>query len=108
HAPALGYRSLAVVSEPVAAERIRRDVDDAHHVRAAAPIELASADIGAHPAIIRILRGDMRLADLGRGVPGAAVEGNSDVEVSGIAYDSRRVHCGDLFLAVSVINADSH
>jgi len=38
----------------------------------------------------------MRLAELGRGVPGAAVEGNSDVEVSGIAYDSRRVNRGDL------------
>ena len=50
----------------------------------------------------------MRLADLGRGVPGAAVEGNSDVEVSGIAYDSRRVNRGDLFVAVSGINVDGH
>jgi UDP-N-acetylmuramoyl-L-alanyl-D-glutamate--2,6-diaminopimelate ligase len=50
----------------------------------------------------------MRLAELGRGVPGAAVEGNSDVEVSGIAYDSRRVNRGDLFVAVSGINVDGH
>ena len=50
----------------------------------------------------------MRLAELGRGVPGATVEGNSDVEVSGIAYDSRRVNRGDLFVAVSGINVDGH
>jgi len=50
----------------------------------------------------------MRLAELGRGVPGAAVEGNSDVDVSGIAYDSRRVNRGDLFVAVSGINVDGH
>jgi UDP-N-acetylmuramoyl-L-alanyl-D-glutamate--2,6-diaminopimelate ligase len=50
----------------------------------------------------------MRLGELARGVPGAAVEGNSDVEVSGIAYDSRKVNRGDLFVAVSGINADGH
>ncbi len=50
----------------------------------------------------------MRLGELARGVPGTAVEGNGDVEVSGIAYDSRRVNRGDLFVAVSGINADGH
>jgi UDP-N-acetylmuramoyl-L-alanyl-D-glutamate--2,6-diaminopimelate ligase len=50
----------------------------------------------------------MKLGELARGVPGGAVEGNGDVEVSGIAYDSRRVNRGDLFVAVSGINADGH
>jgi UDP-N-acetylmuramoyl-L-alanyl-D-glutamate--2,6-diaminopimelate ligase len=50
----------------------------------------------------------MRLGELARGVPGAAVEGNGDVEVSGIAYDSRQTSQGDLFVAVSGINADGH
>ena len=50
----------------------------------------------------------MRLGELARGVPGAAVGGNGDVEVSGIAYDSRKVNRGDLFVAVSGINADGH
>jgi UDP-N-acetylmuramoyl-L-alanyl-D-glutamate--2,6-diaminopimelate ligase len=50
----------------------------------------------------------MKLGELALGVPGGAVEGNGDVEVGGIAYDSRRVNRGDLFVAVSGINADGH
>jgi UDP-N-acetylmuramoyl-L-alanyl-D-glutamate--2,6-diaminopimelate ligase len=50
----------------------------------------------------------MRLEDLARGVPGAALEGSGDVEISGIAYDSRRVTRGDLFVAVTGINSDGH
>ncbi len=50
----------------------------------------------------------MRLEDLARGVPGAALEGRGDVEVSGIAYDSRRVDPGDLFVAVVGIRSDGH
>lgn len=50
----------------------------------------------------------MKLADLARGVPGANLEGDGDVEVSGIAYDSRRVKPGDLFIAVSGLHEDGH
>src|SRR5712692_1139250 len=50
----------------------------------------------------------MRLEDLARGVPGAALEGDGNVEVGGIAYDSRRVKPGDLFVAVTGINSDGH
>ena len=41
-------------------------------------------------------------------MPGAALEGNGDVEVTGIAYDSRRVKPGDLFVAVEGIQVDGH
>ncbi len=50
----------------------------------------------------------MNLSDLARGVPGAALEGGGDVEVTGIAYDSRRVKSGDLFVAVAGLHADGH
>jgi len=50
----------------------------------------------------------MKLEDLARGVPGAVLKGSGDVEVSGIAYDSRRVNRGDLFVAVSGIHSDGH
>jgi UDP-N-acetylmuramoyl-L-alanyl-D-glutamate--2,6-diaminopimelate ligase len=49
----------------------------------------------------------MRLEELARGA-GAVLEGNPDVEVSGIAYDSRRVNPGDLFVAVQGIHVDGH
>jgi len=48
----------------------------------------------------------MRLADLARGVPGASVEGDGQVEVTGVAFDSRRVKRGDLFVAVEGLRAD--
>ena len=50
----------------------------------------------------------MRLDDLARGVPGAVLEGDGGVEVTGIAYDSRRVNRGDLFVAVHGIRSDGH
>src|SRR5713101_4046057 len=50
----------------------------------------------------------MRLEDLARGVPGAALEGSGDVEVTGIAYDSRGVRRGDLFVAMTGIRSDGH
>jgi UDP-N-acetylmuramoyl-L-alanyl-D-glutamate--2,6-diaminopimelate ligase len=50
----------------------------------------------------------MTLHDLARGVPGATVEGNGEVDISGIAYDSRRVKPGDLFVAVEGLTSDGH
>ena len=49
----------------------------------------------------------MKLADLARGA-GAVLDGNGDVEVTGIAYDSRHVHQGDLFVAVEGLHVDGH
>ncbi len=50
----------------------------------------------------------MNLSDLARAVPGASLEGGGDVDVTGIAYDSRRVKPGDLFVAVAGLHADGH
>jgi UDP-N-acetylmuramoyl-L-alanyl-D-glutamate--2,6-diaminopimelate ligase len=49
----------------------------------------------------------MRLEELARGA-GAVLEGNPDMDVTGIAYDSRRVNPGDLFVAVQGIHVDGH
>jgi len=50
----------------------------------------------------------MKLYELARGVPDATLEGNGDVEITGIAYDSRRAKPGDLFVAVEGIQVDGH
>ncbi len=50
----------------------------------------------------------MKLEELARGVPGATLEGGGGLEITGIAYDSRRVKEGDLFVAVEGIHADGH
>ena len=44
HLHRLAQRGLDVTAEAVAGERVRRHVDDAHHVRPRAPGELAPAD----------------------------------------------------------------
>ena len=49
----------------------------------------------------------MRLADLARG-GGAVLEGNGEVDITGVAYDSRRVQPGDLFVAVAGLHVDGH
>ena len=49
----------------------------------------------------------MRLADLARGA-GAVLDGSGEVEITGIAYDSRRAGPGDLFVAVAGIHVDGH
>jgi UDP-N-acetylmuramoyl-L-alanyl-D-glutamate--2,6-diaminopimelate ligase len=50
----------------------------------------------------------VRLADLVAGVPGAALEGDGDADITGVEYDSRRVKPGDLFVAVPGLRADGH
>ena len=50
----------------------------------------------------------MKLADIARGLPGAVIEGSGDIEITGIAYDSRRVRPGDIFVAVEGIHSDGH
>ncbi|TME91456.1 MAG: UDP-N-acetylmuramoyl-L-alanyl-D-glutamate--2,6-diaminopimelate ligase [Chloroflexi bacterium] len=49
----------------------------------------------------------MKLAELAR-VPGATLDGDGEIEITGIEYDSRRVKPGDLFVAVTGIRADGH
>jgi UDP-N-acetylmuramoyl-L-alanyl-D-glutamate--2,6-diaminopimelate ligase len=49
----------------------------------------------------------MRLGDLARGA-GAVLDGNGDVEITGVAYDSRRAGPGDLFVAVPGLHVDGH
>ena len=48
----------------------------------------------------------MRLSELVAGVPDAVLEGDGNVEVEGVEYDSRRVRRGDLFVGVPGIHAD--
>ena len=49
----------------------------------------------------------MKLGELARGA-GAVLDFGGDVEVTGIAYDSRHVASGDLFVAVAGIHVDGH
>jgi UDP-N-acetylmuramoyl-L-alanyl-D-glutamate--2,6-diaminopimelate ligase len=49
----------------------------------------------------------VKLGDLARGA-GAVLDGDGEVDVTGIAYDSRHVAPGDLFVAVAGINVDGH
>jgi UDP-N-acetylmuramoyl-L-alanyl-D-glutamate--2,6-diaminopimelate ligase len=49
----------------------------------------------------------VKLADLARGA-GAVLDGNGQVEITGIAYDSRRAGPGDLFVAVQGLHVDGH
>jgi UDP-N-acetylmuramoyl-L-alanyl-D-glutamate--2,6-diaminopimelate ligase len=49
----------------------------------------------------------VKVADLARGA-GAVLDGDPDVEITGIAYDSRRVATGDLFVAVEGLHVDGH
>jgi UDP-N-acetylmuramyl-tripeptide synthetase len=65
-----------------------------------------ATDVRDHAPIM--LPVSMKLAEIARGVPGATLEGTGDVEVTGIAYDSRRVKPGDLFVAVSGLHEDGH
>ncbi|HET9410964.1 MAG TPA: Mur ligase family protein, partial [Candidatus Dormibacteraeota bacterium] len=50
----------------------------------------------------------MQLGELVAGVPGAMLDGDGGVDVTGVEYDSRRVKPGDLFVAVPGLHADGH
>ena len=50
----------------------------------------------------------MKLLELVRGLQGISLEKGGEEEVSGIAYDSRRVERGDLFVAVRGSRTDGH
>ncbi|CAB1128462.1 UDP-N-acetylmuramoylalanyl-D-glutamate-2, 6-diaminopimelate ligase [Candidatus Hydrogenisulfobacillus filiaventi] len=50
----------------------------------------------------------MRLGNLIAGLEGARVIGSPDTEVTGIAYDSREVRPGDLFVAIPGYRTDGH
>lgn len=50
----------------------------------------------------------MNLTDLLSALPKYRVVGNADVEIDGIAFDSRRVQVGDLFVAYRGVNVDGH
>ena len=94
HPNALQHCGFLVVAKAVAAERVGRDVHDSHDVGSGAPLEAAPADVRDHAPIMLPL--GMKLADIARGVPDARLEGNADVDVTGIAYDSRRVKPGEI------------
>lgn len=50
----------------------------------------------------------MKLHQLAQGVPDATLDVDGEVEVTGIAYDSRRVKPADLFVAVEGLHSDGH
>ena len=50
----------------------------------------------------------MRLEDILSGIGGLTVTGETGIEISGIAFDSRKVNRGSLFVATSGTHADGH
>ncbi len=50
----------------------------------------------------------IKLAELARAVPGCRVIKAGNAKVSGIAYDSRKVSAGDLFVAIRGFESDGH
>ncbi|MDD3267817.1 MAG: UDP-N-acetylmuramoyl-L-alanyl-D-glutamate--2,6-diaminopimelate ligase [Syntrophomonadaceae bacterium] len=50
----------------------------------------------------------MRLRDLLEGLEYELLKGQMDTEITGIAYDSRRVSDGDLFVCISGFRSDGH
>src|SRR5258708_11729998 len=55
-----------------------------------------------------MLRLTMKLHDLARGAPGVTGEAGGEAEITGIAYGSRRVKPGDLFVVVEGLTSDGH
>jgi UDP-N-acetylmuramoyl-L-alanyl-D-glutamate--2,6-diaminopimelate ligase len=50
----------------------------------------------------------MQLRQLLAGLPDARLEGSTDIDISGIAYDSRAVRPGCLFVAIAGFHTDGH
>ena len=50
----------------------------------------------------------MKLRELLAGADVAEVAGDGETEISGLAYDSRRVEAGDLFFCVRGQRSDGH
>lgn len=50
----------------------------------------------------------MKLKDLLKDLPGVQVQGETDLEVSGIFYDSRQVQPGGVFVCISGFRTDGH
>jgi UDP-N-acetylmuramoyl-L-alanyl-D-glutamate--2,6-diaminopimelate ligase len=50
----------------------------------------------------------MQLVDILSGISGLSITGKTDIEISGIAFDSRKVTSGTLFVAMSGTHADGH
>lgn len=50
----------------------------------------------------------MRIMDLLKGIEPIDVKGNLEIEIEGIAYDSRKVKKGDIFVCISGYKTDGH
>ena len=50
----------------------------------------------------------MKLVDLLSGISGLTLSGDSEIEISGLAFDSRKVTAGALFVATVGVHADGH
>ena len=50
----------------------------------------------------------MQLHDLLADLPTAQVSGSPDIEITSLAYDSRAVRPGSLFVAIKGFHADGH
>jgi UDP-N-acetylmuramoyl-L-alanyl-D-glutamate--2,6-diaminopimelate ligase len=50
----------------------------------------------------------MRLEEIVGAIPSAEHDGDPDTEISGLAYDSRKVDSGDLFFCVTGMESDGH
>ena len=50
----------------------------------------------------------MKLLEILKGIEGVDIKGNSEREITGIAYDSRMVKAGDMFVAIVGFKTDGH
>ncbi|SHK38666.1 UDP-N-acetylmuramoyl-L-alanyl-D-glutamate--2,6-diaminopimelate ligase [Paramaledivibacter caminithermalis] len=50
----------------------------------------------------------MKLCDLLKGIKTLEIYGNKDMDITGIAYDSRRVDKGNLFVCITGLKTDGH
>ena len=63
----------------------------------------------SRPLFLRAMRcPPVRLVDLLKALPKWHVIGNPDVDVTGLAFDSRQVRPGTLFVAYRGVNVDGH